>query len=354
MSSQSEVSSGKSVCQSSNPTQASQGVPQHSHQTVTDPTIQLFNRLVAKQTHCLLGRTGVKVSRLCLGSLNFGKLDSSFGERPGQLNEQEAHNILDKFVQLGGNCIDTADFFPWFGKSTGQAETIIGNWLKNQNREKIFLITKARMPTDEEDVNSGGLSRNHLINSIKHSLKRLQTDYIDLFILNGYDPTVNLFETVRDLNDLIVQDLIRYIGVCDFKGWQLQKFIDASKTLNLHKCVCYMGEYNLLTRGCEWEVMDVCRNERIGFFAYSPFKYGFLTNQYSSSSQQPVEGSRIEAASQQPNLAAMAEPFEEMKRNPIFSQVLDCCERIGKSRNISTAQIAILWALQKGDRKSVV
>ena len=102
----------------------------HTHPGVTDPTIQLFNRLVAKQTHCLLGRTGVKVSRICLGSLNFGKIDSTFGERPGQLSENEAHKILDRFVQLGGNCIDTADFYPWFGSSTGQAETIIGNWLK--------------------------------------------------------------------------------------------------------------------------------------------------------------------------------------------------------------------------------
>lgn len=101
-----------------------------SHQGISDPTIQLFNRLVAKQTHCLLGRTGVKVSRVCLGSLNFGKIDSNFGERPGQLNEEEAHKILDRFLELGGNCIDTADFFPWFGSSTGEAETIIGNWLK--------------------------------------------------------------------------------------------------------------------------------------------------------------------------------------------------------------------------------
>lgn len=101
-----------------------------SHQGISDPTIQLFNRLVAKQTHCLLGRTGIKVSRICLGSLNFGKIDSNFGERPGQLSEEEAHKILDRFLELGGNCIDTADFFPWFGSSTGESETIIGNWLK--------------------------------------------------------------------------------------------------------------------------------------------------------------------------------------------------------------------------------
>ena len=85
------------------------------------------------------------------------------------------------------------------------------------------------MPTDAENINSGGLSRTHIFNSVKNSLKRLQTDYIDLFILNGFDPTVNLYETVRHLDDLVQHDHIRYVGVCDFKGWQLQKFIDASK-----------------------------------------------------------------------------------------------------------------------------
>lgn len=104
--------------------------PQQYSNVVADPTIQLFNRLVAKDTHCLLGRTGVKVSRICLGSLNFGKIDKRFGDRPGQLDEDEAHKILDRYVELGGNCIDTADFFPWFGASTGEAETIIGNWLQ--------------------------------------------------------------------------------------------------------------------------------------------------------------------------------------------------------------------------------
>lgn len=85
------------------------------------------------------------------------------------------------------------------------------------------------MPTDPDNVNSGGLSRNHIFNSVNSSLKRLQTSYIDMLILNGFDPTVNLYETVRHLDDLIEHDKIRYIGVCDFKGWQLQKFIDASK-----------------------------------------------------------------------------------------------------------------------------
>lgn len=229
------IATGQAVVQREIITTAVQQQPQmyhreHYRKIMEDPTIQLFNRLVAKDTHCLLGRTGVKVSRICLGSLNFGKLDSRFGDRPGQLDENEAHTILDRYAQLGGNCIDTADFFPWFGSSSGLSETIIGNWLKNrEDRRNFFLITKVRMPMSPDNINSGGLSRSHIYESVNESLKRLQTNTIDLLLLNGWDPTVNIYETVRHLDELVKHDKVRYIGVCDFKGWQLQKFIDAAK-----------------------------------------------------------------------------------------------------------------------------
>ncbi len=95
-----------------------------------DPTLQFFNNLVGQNTYCLMGRTGIKVSRVCLGSMNFGEIDPEFGGRPGQLDEKNAHKILDRYVELGGNCIDTANFFPWFGSTAGKSEEIIGNWLK--------------------------------------------------------------------------------------------------------------------------------------------------------------------------------------------------------------------------------
>lgn len=323
------------------------GVSGKTQAPIRDATIDYFNSLVAKNTHCLLGRTGIKVSRITLGTMNFGQIDPTFGDRPGQLDENEAHRILDRFVELGGNCIDTANFFPWFG-TCGESERIVGSWLEKQDRSKLFIVTKVRMPVDPENINSGGLSRAHIIDSVKQSLKRLRTDYVDMLMLNGWDPTVSIHETVRHLNDLVRDGFIRYIGVCDFKGWQLQKFIDSARLLNMHKCVCYEGEYNLLTRGLEWEVVDVCRNERLGFFSYSPFKYGFLTNDYSQESVEAKEGTRIEAATKGASLVSMAEPFEEMRANPIYENLLGICERIGRERSLSTSQIAILWALQRG------
>ena len=219
-----------------------------------------------------MGRTGVKVSRVSLGSKNFGEIDSKYGERPGQLRKEIAHQVLDKFVELGGNSIDTANFYPWFGLTVGQSETIIGDWLKVQNREKLFLITKFHSPTDPENDNSGGFSRSNIIDQVNQSLTRLSTEYVDLLVLNGWDENVEVADLVKTLDELIKSGKIRYYGVSDVKGWQLQKLIDTAESLDLYKCVCYMGEYNLLTRGCEDEVTEVCKNESIAFLGYSPFK----------------------------------------------------------------------------------
>ena len=133
-------------------------------------------------------------------------------------------------------------------------------------------MTKIRLPSDSDDVNSSGLSRKNIITSVDRCLERLQTDYIDLLQLDGFDANVSISETVRHLDDLVRSGKISHFGVCDFKGYQLQKVVDVTRSQNMHKCVACSSEYNLLTRGSEFEVMEVCRNERIGFFAYSPLK----------------------------------------------------------------------------------
>jgi hypothetical protein len=111
-------------------TESKESQQQQFGQKNLDPTLEFFNKLVGQNKFCLMGRTGVKVSRVCLGSMNFGEIDPQFGERPGQFNENDAHKILDRYFELGGNCIDTANFFPWFGSTAGKSEEIIGNWLK--------------------------------------------------------------------------------------------------------------------------------------------------------------------------------------------------------------------------------
>ena len=125
---------------------------------------------------------------------------------------------------------------------------------------------------DPDNVNSGGFSRNNLIHSIDQSLERLQTNYIDLLQLDGLDGNTSIAETIRNLDELVTARKIAHFGVCNFKGWQLQKVIDITRQLNTHKCVAATGEYNLLTRGCELEVCEVCRNEGMAFFGYAPLK----------------------------------------------------------------------------------
>jgi len=333
-----------------------------------DPTVNLFNRLFNRETHTLLGRSGVKVSRICLGSMNFGKLDERFGDRQGQLDEGQAHEILDRFVELGGNCIDTANFFPWFGSTCGDSERIIGNWLaKRSDRERLVIITKMRLPTDPANVNAIGLSRTNVITSVEESLRRLQTNYINFLQIDGWDHTVHVKEVVRILDELLMSGKVRNIGVCDFKGWQLQRMIDTSKYLNKHNFTCFEGEYNLLSRGCEMEVVDVCLNHDLGFIAYSPFKYGFLagSSEYQHGQQQTSvtpassdEAASVPATATSPPLvsfeSAMGEPFEIMKKNPCYRTLYNSIQSIANSHNIAMSQIALRWVLQKEFVSTVV
>jgi len=263
---------------------------------------------------------------------------------------------LDRFVELGGNCIDTANFFPWFGPTSGESERIIGNWLSKRNdRESLVIITKIRLPTDSNNVNAVGLGRNHVIQSVESCLRRLQTNYIDLLQIEGWDYSVDVKEIVRICDELLMSGKIRNMGLCDFKGWQLQRMIDTSTLLNKHKFACFQGEYNLLSRGCEMEVVDVCLNHNLGFIAYSPFKYGFLTGQTCDLTN-PEEGSRLEAAvsGEIPNLSGMAEPFDIMKMNPCFNQLHQTIQQIASSRNFSISDIALRWVLQQEFVSTVV
>jgi aryl-alcohol dehydrogenase-like predicted oxidoreductase len=304
-----------------------------------DPTVKIFNRMFTHDTHKLLGLSGIKVSRITLGSMNFGPLDPQFGERQGQLDENQAHQILDRYVELGGNCIETANFFPWFGKTSGESERIIGNWLvKRSDRERLVIISKICLPTDPTNVNSIGLSRSNVINSVENILRRLQTNYIDLLQIDGWDYTVHVNEIIRVYDELLMSGKVRNFGVCDFKAWQLQNIIDKSKMLNKHRIASYQGEYSLLSRGSEMEVVDVCLNHGLGFIAYSPFKYGFLTDTYANQTniEQPEQGTRLEStAGPHTNLSSMGEPFELAKYNPAFKNLFCALKCIAKNRSMS-------------------
>jgi aryl-alcohol dehydrogenase-like predicted oxidoreductase len=158
-----------------------------------------------------LGRTGVKVSELCLGAMTLGR----------EVSEADSARMLDRFVAAGGNFIDTADVY-----SRGESEKILGRWLKTKDRDELVIATKVRFGTDDpanRRLNRWGLSRRHILSAVEASLKRLQTDHIDLYQVHNWDAATPLEETLSTLDGIVRAGKVRYIGVSNFSGWQLQK-----------------------------------------------------------------------------------------------------------------------------------
>ncbi|CAH1255009.1 KCNAB2 [Branchiostoma lanceolatum] len=228
-----------------------------------------------------LGGSGLKVSSICLGALTFGE----WALFPGQCDEAASHAILDRYVELGGNFIDTADNY-----AGGKSEEIIGTWLAKQEREKLVVATKVRLSTGK-GINRVGLSRHHIMQSIDDSLRRLRTDYVDLYQIHLWDKAVPIEETLSALNDLVRAGKVRYLGASNVTGWQLQKIVDLSKSMGLNKWISLQANYNLLSRGIEWELTDVCREEGIGIIPWSPLTGGLLTGKYKREGD-PPEGTR--------------------------------------------------------------
>ena len=197
-----------------------------------------------------LGHTGLKVSELCLGAMTFGRESS----------EEVSFQLLDRFAEAGGNFIDTADVY-----SQGISEEILGRWLKGKRRDDFVIATKVRFPmgTGPNDL---GLSRKHLFTALEHSLRRLDTAYIDLYQVHMWDPGTPLDETLSTLNALVEIGKVRYLGASNYAGYQLQKAIDLSRQNGWQPFFCLQPLYNLLDRSYEWELCPfVKRREWVSF-----------------------------------------------------------------------------------------
>jgi aryl-alcohol dehydrogenase-like predicted oxidoreductase len=227
-----------------------------------------------------LGKTGLKVSDLCLGAMTFGRESS----------ETDSHAMLDHFVAAGGNFIDTANVY-----TRGVSEEIVGRWLKGKNRHDLIIATKVRFPMGE-GVNDVGLSRHHILWAVEESLRRLGTEYIDLYQVHCWDPGAPLEETLSTLDTLVKSGKVRYIGASNYAGWQLQKAIDLSNRHGWEQFTCLQPLYNLLDRSVEWELIQVCLNEGLGVIPWSPLRGGWLSGKYWRGMEAPIEGTRIESA----------------------------------------------------------
>src|SRR5579862_1194469 len=209
-----------------------------------------------------LGRTGLKVSRLCLGAMTYG----SKQWRPWVLEEEEARPFIRKALELGINYYDTADMY-----SVGKSEEVLGRALKDfgPGRDRVVIATKVYMPMSE-DPNDRGLSRKHIMHSIDNSLRRLGTDYVDLYQIHRFDYETPIEETLEALNDLVRAGKVLYIGASSMYAWQFQRMLHVSDERGFARFVTMQNHYNLVYREEEREMIPLCRAEGVGRIPGSP------------------------------------------------------------------------------------
>jgi aryl-alcohol dehydrogenase-like predicted oxidoreductase len=252
-----------------------------------------------------------------------------FGERT---DEQAAHQILDAFAEAGGNFIDTADVY-----GRGRSEEILGGWLKTKRREDYVVATKA-FGEMGPGPNERGLSRKHLLDAVHASLRRLGTDYIDLYQLHVWDDGTPIEETLSTLDALVKAGTIRYLGASNFCGWQLQKALDVSRQNGWEAFVSLQPLYNLLDRDAEWELLPVCRAEGLGVIPWSPLRAGWLSGAYRRGMTGPPEGSRVQTETGAPWGAYATERTW---------QVVEEVAAIAAETGRTAAQVSLRWLLQR-------
>lgn len=269
-----------------------------------------------------MGKTGLKVSELCLGAMTFGR----------ETTPEDSHAIMSAFVEAGGNFIDTADVY-----TRGRSEEIVGDWLSEQTREDMVIATKVRFPMGD-GVNEVGLSRKHILDGIDKSLKRLKTDYIDLYQVHCYDYGTPLEETMQTLNTLVTQGKVRYIGVSNFKGYQIQKANDIAKANGWEPFTCLQPLYNLLDRFIEWELTELCEYEGIGIIPWSPLRGGWLTGKYRRGMNELPDDGRIKKATAE-GWSESWDNYDNDRTWTIIETMVGIAEEIGKH----PVQVALNW-----------
>lgn len=269
-----------------------------------------------------LGATGLQVSELCLGAMMFG----------GQTDEQASTQILNTFTEAGGNFIDTADVY-----GEGRSEEVLGRWLKTQQRGDLVIATKVWGPMGRQP-NDRGLSRKHILDAVDASLRRLGTDYIDLYQLHVWDDGTPLTETLSTLDSLIRSGKVRYIGASNVRGWQLQKAIDLCHQYGWEPLASLQPLYTLLDRAAEWELLPVCQNEGLGVITWSPLRSGWLSGAFHRG-----------MTALPPNSKAAGPGTHSWERyaNDHTWHVLDELAAVAEGAGHTQPQVAVRWLLQR-------
>lgn len=274
-----------------------------------------------------LGRTGVQVSELCLGTMMFG----------GPTSEADSHEIMQRAFDAGVNFVDTADMY-----STGRSEEVVGKGLKGQ-RDRIILATKACNAMGP-DRNQQGLSRRWLMQAVEGSLRRLQTDYIDLFYLHRPDDSVPWEEPLKTLDDLVRQGKVRYTAVSNHRAWKVCEGLWTSDKHGWDRFACVQPLYNLVNRDIEVELLPLCQSQNLGVVSYSPLARGILTGKYRLGEPFP-EGSRAARNDKRMQEAELRDASLE-----VAGRLDDYCQKKG----CATSAFALAWCLANPILTSVI
>jgi len=277
-----------------------------------------------------MGNTGLIVSEVALGTMQFGgKMNM------GNLGQADTTRMVKLALDRGINFIDTADVY-----SLGESETLVGNALQGV-RQEIVLATKVRLPMSE-NLNRSGATRVNILREVEGSLRRLQTDYIDLYQVHGWDSNTPLEETLRTLDDVVRQGKVRYIGLSNLMSWQAATAIMLQERLGLEKYVTAQMYYSLVGRGLEYEFQSFAEYHNIGILVWSPLAGGFLSGKYSHTNPAPV-GTRFAEA-------GAFVPFEK----EMGYRVVTALKEVASRHDVSPARTALAWVLGRPAVSSVI
>jgi aryl-alcohol dehydrogenase-like predicted oxidoreductase len=282
----------------------------------------------------LLGHSGLKVSVLSLGTMTFGG-QGKFA-KTGQTDVSAARRQIGLCLDAGINLFDTADVY-----SGGESEVILGKALGSK-RHDVLVASKARFPMGE-GPNDRGSSRHHILRACEASLKRLNTDYLDLYQLHEWDGLTPLEETLRALDDLVSSGKVRYVGVSNFSAWHIMKTLGVAQTNHYIRPVSQQIHYTLQAREAEYELLPVAQDQGLGVLVWSPLAGGLLSGKYRRNQAAP-EGTR--------HLADWGEP--PVRDESALYDVVDVLVEIAEARGVSAAQIALAWLIARPQVTSVI
>ena len=278
-----------------------------------------------------LGRSGLKVPELCFGTGTFGGAGNKFFEAWGTTQDAEATRIVDVCMESGCNFFDTADIY-----SDGNSEKVLGKAISHLKREQVLISTKATFQMGE-GPNDRGSSRYHLIQALDASLKRLNTDYVDVYHLHGFDATTPVEETLNTLDKMEREGKVRYIACSNFSGWHLMKSLSVSERYGWARYVGHQVYYSLIGRDYEWELMPLALDQGVGALVWSPLGWGRLTGKIRRGQPLPKESRHAKGG---------GEGGPEMPDEYLY-KVVDALDEVAKETGKTVPQIALNWLLRR-------